>query len=112
MASIPDVESKSPSNDKRVTPVESEPQASTEVAESIPSTSASTSDSASVLASQATENQTQTKTNQDERDNASGVKACDDTRYRKYFKMLQFGVPAPAVKLKMANEGIDPNVLE
>lgn len=41
-----------------------------------------------------------------------GVKACDDARYRKYFKMLQFGVPAPAVKLKMKAEGFDPDVLE
>lgn len=43
---------------------------------------------------------------------ADGVKASDDTRYRKFFKMLQFGVPAPAVKLKMQTEGVDPSILE
>lgn len=43
---------------------------------------------------------------------AAGVKASDDTRYRKFFKMLQFGVPAPAVKLKMQTEGVDPSILE
>lgn len=41
-----------------------------------------------------------------------GVKACDDIRYKKYFKMMQFGVPATAVKLKMDAEGIDPTLLE
>lgn len=41
-----------------------------------------------------------------------GVRASDDTRYRKFFKMLQFGVPAPAVKLKMQTEGFDPSILE
>lgn len=41
-----------------------------------------------------------------------GIKACEDPRYKKFFKMVQFGVPEPAVKLKMKNEGIDPNILE
>lgn len=41
-----------------------------------------------------------------------GVKACDDIRYKKYFKMMQFGVPATAVKLKMDAEGINPTLLE
>lgn len=41
-----------------------------------------------------------------------GVKACEDIRYKKYFKMTQFGVPAPAVKLKMEAEGIDSSLLE
>lgn len=41
-----------------------------------------------------------------------GVKTCDDIRYKKYFKMIQFGVPATAVKLKMDAEGIDPTLLE
>ncbi|KAJ8963850.1 hypothetical protein NQ314_005337 [Rhamnusium bicolor] len=41
-----------------------------------------------------------------------GVKACDDPRFKKFFKMLQFGVPQPAVKLKMQNEGLDPNILD
>lgn len=41
-----------------------------------------------------------------------GVRAAEDTRYRKFFKMLQFGVPAPAVKLKMQTEGFDPSILE
>nr|CAH7716413.1 unnamed protein product [Callosobruchus chinensis] len=41
-----------------------------------------------------------------------GIKAKDDPRYSKFFKMLHVGVPEPAVKLKMRNEGVDPNILE
>lgn len=41
-----------------------------------------------------------------------GVKACEDARYRKYFKMMQFGVPMTAVKLKVSAEGFDASVLE
>lgn len=41
-----------------------------------------------------------------------GVKVSEDARYKKYFKMLQFGVPAPAVKLKMKAEGVDGSLLE
>ncbi|XP_044750804.1 WASH complex subunit 3 [Coccinella septempunctata] len=32
--------------------------------------------------------------------------------YSKYFKMVQVGVPAQAVKLKMMSDGLDPNVLD
>ncbi|KAJ3657951.1 hypothetical protein Zmor_009726 [Zophobas morio] len=35
-----------------------------------------------------------------------------DPRYQKFFKMLQFGVPPAAVKLKMQSEGVDPNILD
>lgn len=42
----------------------------------------------------------------------SGVKASEDVRYKKYFKMLQFGVPPPAVKLKMVADGLDAQFLE
>lgn len=41
-----------------------------------------------------------------------GIKACEDARYRKYFKMTQFGVPAEAVKMKMISEGFDASILE
>ncbi|EDW76173.1 uncharacterized protein Dwil_GK15316 [Drosophila willistoni] len=41
-----------------------------------------------------------------------GVRACDDIRYRKFFKMLQVGVPAPAVKQKMQTEGLEPQILD
>lgn len=40
------------------------------------------------------------------------VKVKVDSVYQKYFKMVQFGVPVPAVKLKMTNEGLDPNILD
>lgn len=43
---------------------------------------------------------------------ATGIKASEDIRYKKYFKMLQFGVPAPAVKLKMIADGLDARLLE
>ncbi|KAH8377848.1 hypothetical protein KR093_007477 [Drosophila rubida] len=41
-----------------------------------------------------------------------GVRACDDVRYKKFFKMLHVGVPAPAVKQKMLSECLDPQRLE
>lgn len=33
-----------------------------------------------------------------------------DPAYMKYVKMLQFGVPEPAVRLKMTQEGVDPSL--
>lgn len=112
MASIPDVQSKAPPplNDQSEKPQELESES--------PTTIAAAQDTSST--SQATKTETETETenvesvHEQEQDDKqmSGVKASDDTRYRKYFKMLQFGVPAPAVKLKMANEGFDPTVLE
>ncbi|KAL5279895.1 CCDC53 family protein [Megaselia abdita] len=41
-----------------------------------------------------------------------GVKACEDFRYKKYFKMVQFGVPPSGVKQKMSAEGFDPEILD
>uniref|UniRef100_A0A0L8HPG5 WASH complex subunit 3 n=1 Tax=Octopus bimaculoides TaxID=37653 RepID=A0A0L8HPG5_OCTBM len=35
-----------------------------------------------------------------------------DPRYMKYFKMLSVGVPEPAVKIKMQQEGLDPSLLD
>jgi len=35
-----------------------------------------------------------------------------DPRYAKYFKMVHFGVPKPAVKLKMEQEGLDSSLLD
>lgn len=42
----------------------------------------------------------------------AGVKISEDYRYKKYFKMISFGVPPPAAKIKMASEGLDPDLLE
>ncbi|VDD90732.1 unnamed protein product [Enterobius vermicularis] len=39
------------------------------------------------------------------------IKAQDDPRYAKYFKMLRLGVLEAAVKQKMATDGIDPEIL-
>ncbi|XP_066257345.1 WASH complex subunit 3 [Euwallacea similis] len=44
-------------------------------------------------------------------DTSSGVKASDDPRFAKFFKMLKFGVQEEAVKLKMQTEGVDVLVL-
>ncbi|KAK3909182.1 WASH complex subunit 3 [Frankliniella fusca] len=45
-------------------------------------------------------------------DESSGlIRAKDDPTFKKFFKMLQVGVPEAAVKLKMQAEGLDPNVL-
>ena len=35
-----------------------------------------------------------------------------DPRYEKYLKMIHFGVPKGAVKLKMEQEGLDPSILD
>lgn len=43
---------------------------------------------------------------------AQGVKAKDDYRYRKYFKMLTYGVPLAGVKQKLQAEGMDPDILD
>ncbi|KAH1019377.1 hypothetical protein HUJ04_009204 [Dendroctonus ponderosae] len=42
----------------------------------------------------------------------TGVKASEDPRFAKFFKMLKVGVQAPAVKLQMKAEGVDPAVLD
>jgi len=36
----------------------------------------------------------------------------NDPRYTKYFKMLKMGVPAQGVKVKMAAEGLNPDLLD
>lgn len=41
-----------------------------------------------------------------------GPRALEDSRFKKFFKMVQFGVPPQAVKLKMESEGIDSSILE
>lgn len=38
--------------------------------------------------------------------------AAKDPRYERYFKMLHFGVPKQAVKLKMEQEGLDASILD
>lgn len=40
------------------------------------------------------------------------IKISDSSTYKKYFKMLKVGIPNPAVKQKMASEGLDPNLLD
>ncbi|ALC38656.1 CG7429 [Drosophila busckii] len=48
----------------------------------------------------------------DEVPKPQGVRACEDSRYKKFFKMLQVGVPAAAVKQKMFAEGLEPTILD
>jgi WASH complex subunit CCDC53 len=40
------------------------------------------------------------------------IKVSEDSRYKKYFKMVQFGVSAAAIKQKMACEDVDPDLLD
>ncbi|XP_061386976.1 WASH complex subunit 3 [Musca vetustissima] len=40
-----------------------------------------------------------------------GIPASEHSLYKKFFKMLQVGVPLPAVQLKMQSEGLDANIL-
>ena len=42
----------------------------------------------------------------------SGVALSEHPIYAKYFKMLKVGLPSNAVKNKMVQEGVDPNVLD
>lgn len=106
MASIPDVDSKPATNEKTDsnqtnTPLEKEEASSiVEKAAQEPSNN------------NENENENKEIAESSDEPNSNGVKTCDDARYRKYFKMLQFGVPAPAVKLKMINDAIDPTILE
>lgn len=36
----------------------------------------------------------------------------DDTRYQKYFKMLAMGVPKQALRVKMAADGVDSDIID
>ncbi|TMW47804.1 hypothetical protein DOY81_007142, partial [Sarcophaga bullata] len=47
-----------------------------------------------------------------EEENVKGIKISEHDAYKKFFKMLQVGVPAQAIKLKMQVEGLDPSMLE
>lgn len=40
------------------------------------------------------------------------IKICDSALYRKFFKMLKFGIPVAAVKQKMSSEELDSNLLD
>lgn len=42
----------------------------------------------------------------------AGIKASEDYRYKKYFKMIHYGAHPQAVKNKVASEGLDPSILE
>lgn len=45
-------------------------------------------------------------------DNINLIRICDDSLYKKYFKMLKVGVPLPAVKVKMDAEGLNSSLLD
>lgn len=109
MASVPDV---GDSNDQS-TNKNNESQLPTTVTKVEPSTWNAKIENDSQKVTETIENEPDPKESVDVPDNTvDGIKACEDTRYRKFFKMVQFGVPPPAVKLKMSVEGLDPNVLE
>lgn len=41
------------------------------------------------------------------------IKACESYTYKRFYKMLKFGVPRTAVKIKMASEGLeDDSILD
>ncbi|XP_065158136.1 WASH complex subunit 3 [Atheta coriaria] len=71
--------------------------------------------SENVNAEQGNEQKDEKDVNTEENNNglqSDGLKASADPRFRKVFKMLQFGVPAEAVRLKMKAEGVDPQILD
>eukprot|EP00753_Platysulcus_tardus_P020631 PLAT8300.1.p1 GENE.PLAT8300.1~~PLAT8300.1.p1 ORF type:complete len:269 (+),score=101.52 PLAT8300.1:28-807(+) len=45
-------------------------------------------------------------------DDSGLLKVKDDPMYKRYFKMLEMGVPPPAVRIKMGLEGVDESVLD
>ncbi|XP_065356881.1 WASH complex subunit 3 [Calliphora vicina] len=45
-------------------------------------------------------------------DSIKGIKVSEHNSYKKFFKMLQVGVPAQAIKIKMQLEGLDTNMLD
>lgn len=49
---------------------------------------------------------------QTENNNRIKIKVCKHAIYGKYFRMIAFGVPMDAVKLKMQTHGLDPSILE
>lgn len=106
MASIPDLDSCSEtvSNDKPNQPVDV--VASTEAKDEATKTESTEKSDIE------NENRGEAVIATDGNEKAVGVRACDDARYRKFFKMLQFGVPMPAVKLKMQIEGLESSILE
>ncbi|CRL05388.1 CLUMA_CG017984, isoform A [Clunio marinus] len=60
------------------------------------------------------EHQEQTNESQitEQTSNDNLIKICDSFLYKKYFKMIKFGVAVPAVKQKMFSEGLDDNLLD
>lgn len=40
------------------------------------------------------------------------IKISDSKLYGRYFKMLKFGIPAQAVRIKMSSEEVDPTLLD
>eukprot|EP00850_Spirogloea_muscicola_P013598 SM000093S24409 [mRNA] locus=s93:88643:90600:+ [translate_table: standard] len=48
----------------------------------------------------------------DVRQNSDMPKVKDDPRYSRFFRMLQVGVPAQAVKMQMSLESLDPSKLD
>lgn len=44
--------------------------------------------------------------------NENRIRISDSYTFKKYFKMLKFGIAPQAVKLKMSSEGYDPNLLD
>ncbi|XP_036329026.1 WASH complex subunit 3 [Rhagoletis pomonella] len=100
LASVPDVTETAMSTTANSITTDKIPSETAEKTESTPATGA-TGDISSA---------------EDQRDNEmpepTGVRACDDVRFKKFFKMVQFGVPNEAVKMKMQAEGVEPSVLD
>lgn len=44
--------------------------------------------------------------------NSNLINVCDSSKYKKYFKMLKYGIARTAVKIKMTSEGLDDTILD
>lgn len=44
--------------------------------------------------------------------NSNLINVCDSSKYKKYFKMLKYGISRTAVKIKMTSEGLDDTILD
>ncbi|XP_053957430.1 WASH complex subunit 3 [Anastrepha ludens] len=98
LASVPDVAETLTTTTAKISPTE----AANESAEDTITTVVTGDDTADVVSPQI-DNETLEPT---------GVRACEDVRFKKFFKMVQFGVPAEAVKIKMQAEGVEPSILD
>ncbi|XP_067623389.1 WASH complex subunit 3 [Eurosta solidaginis] len=102
LASVPDVVENLPPTTANTNITENNPNEKTETKTDVNAAAAAAADRTS----------TAYESKEDAPPEPVGVRAYEDVRFKKFFKMVQFGVPAEAVKIKMQAEGIEPSILD